>query len=78
MAFFTNGTPLANQVLVKKGITYKEVSLIMGIIVAMVVAFTLWANQTESQTHLPSVSLPEISVPAIGKSIVKIATEIIF
>ena len=44
---------MVKPVHVKRGLTYKEVSLIAGILVALVIVFTLWFRQT---TEKPSSS----------------------
>jgi hypothetical protein len=61
--FFETGMPLAKRVAVKHRVTYKEVTLILGILVALLVVFTLWivepsANGQPSShaTILPGLS----------------------
>ena len=39
------GTPFVKPVVVKRHLTYKEVSLIAGIVVALVIVFTIWFSQ---------------------------------
>jgi hypothetical protein len=42
------GTPFVKPVTVKRSFTFKEVSLIAGIVVALVIVFTIWFNQDPS------------------------------
>lgn len=54
-AIWTIGTPFVKPVSVKRTFTYKEVSLIAGIVVALVIVFTVWfrqdpANQPSSRS----------------------------
>jgi hypothetical protein len=81
-AFFITGTTLAKPPAVKKHITYKDVTLILGILVAMIIAFTLWIRtpgisetSPAGSSSLPAVPKPpsvtsviELTVDAIGKA----------
>jgi hypothetical protein len=44
--FSVDGMPFANgQVTMKKRFTYRELTLVVGIVVALIVIFTLWLRQ---------------------------------
>jgi hypothetical protein len=56
---FKDGITLANRTVVKKTITYREITVAIGILVAMVIALTLWISDPaekitgfESPAHL--------------------------
>ena len=42
---FKYGTALANKEIVKKSITYREITLGIGILVAVVIVLTLWVRK---------------------------------
>ena len=69
-AFLQNGTRLAKPRAVKKHITYKEVMVAFGIIVAVLVALTLWDNH-RAQDHSTTQTTPSIihGIAAAGKGI---------
>ena len=70
MPLLRNGTSLANRNAMKRQITYKEVLVAFGIIIAVVVALTLWDNHRElsqSSTHNSSSILDGIA--SAGKTI---------
>ena len=76
-AVFKTGTTLAKPRGMKRGITYKEIVLAFGILIAVVIAFTLWIGhpaETSSQSNI--ITIP--SFPAAVKSVIKTATEIFF
>jgi hypothetical protein len=63
-AVLTNGTALAKARTMKFRITHKELSIIAGIIVAMIVAVTfLGKNPTDNSSSVKTVNLPEVSIP---------------
>ena len=68
--FFQNGTRLANRNAVKMQITYKELMVAFGIIVAVLVALTLWENH-RVQDQSTTQNSPSIvhGIAATGKTI---------
>ena len=68
-----NGITLAIPYIVKKSITYREITIAIGIIVAMVVALTLWTRVPDEkssgvsatvETNLPSALLEVLTTAA--------------
>lgn len=65
IADLVRGITLANSMVVKKAVTYREITVAIGILVAMVIALTLWINKpgekiTEVRAqhrNIPSVDL---------------------
>jgi hypothetical protein len=73
-----NGTAFAKSKIMKQRITYKEVTLALGILVALLVALTLWVTNPAEKQSSQSVILPYISSLATVKSIIHAAIEVIF
>ena len=48
-AFLGNGITLATTKSVKRSITYREITIAIGILVAMVIALTLWTRVPEEK-----------------------------
>lgn len=46
--FFHHGTPLAYKNAVNRKYTYRELTMILGVFVALIVALTIWAAQKHS------------------------------
>jgi hypothetical protein len=67
---------------VKRNFTYKEYTLIAGVVVALIIVFTLWFRQEplkESPQTLKSNKAKTMSLPEAAKSLVRRAvTEIHF
>jgi hypothetical protein len=58
---FTTGTSLVKLHAVNQRFTYKELTLIIGIIVALIIVVTLWMNQvqiTEGATKSDAMTTP--------------------
>ena len=66
-ALFKTGTILVNHKEVKKAITYKEITLALGILVALLIAFTLWTRPDEEVSG--SKDIRQISIPSVAKSL---------
>ncbi|MCI0751443.1 MAG: hypothetical protein L0Y35_06360 [Flammeovirgaceae bacterium] len=67
-----NGTTVENKRLVNLKITYKEISLLIGILVALLIAFTLWFNQEgKTATEVTGKKSPKVGLLNIGKALVK-------
>lgn len=76
-AVLKTGITLAKPTGMKRNITYKEITLVLGILVAVVVAFTLWVSQPSEHTTINGKVLPIPSAP-VTKSVVKAAVDFIF
>lgn len=48
--FLKDGTTLATPNPVKRSVTYREVTVAIGIVVAMVIALTLWVGFPDKET----------------------------
>lgn len=59
----------------KPKITYKEITLILGIIIALLVAYTFSGNYTLQLTSLNLV-FPRIAVPASFETVINIFLDI--
>jgi hypothetical protein len=77
-AGFQNGTSFAKKAVVKQKVTYKEITLVIGILVALLVAFTLWVQSPAEQSAIQSISLPQITFPEFTRSLVEAAIDIFF
>ena len=60
---------------VKKSITYKEITVAIGILVAMVIALTLWIRTPESEVSGPA-STPKVGLPAATQNLFKATARI--
>jgi hypothetical protein len=77
-AVFQNGMALANKVIVKKGITFRELTLILGIAVALVVALIFAKTASEkTTTGLSSGNMNIITLPSSGGKVIKSAIDIL-
>jgi hypothetical protein len=79
-AVLKRGTTLANKNIVKRKITYKELTLAFGIIIAVVVALTLWASKNpaeESLSSSPLVPKTNIVFPFNIKSLIESTIEVL-
>lgn len=61
----------------KRASTYKSLSLIAGIAVALIIVFTVWYKQTprheqENMIHKASFSLPDIKTSLIDRTVAEI------
>jgi hypothetical protein len=61
----------------KRRLTYKELTIALGILVAVAVIFTLWVSDTEQTSYYQSIGVPEIKLPS-AKSLINTAIKIIF
>lgn len=59
---------LANRMVVKRTITYREVTVAIGILVAVVIAFTLWVK-APAEKITKSGFRSHMSLPTIGVQI---------
>ena len=74
---FETGIPLAKHSGMKRSITYKEITLLLGIAVAIVIALTLWIHNPEQQSSTHSSVLPNIN-PVAVKNIIHAGWTILF
>jgi hypothetical protein len=74
---FNIGMPFANGVSVKVRITYKEITLIIGIAVAILVAISLWIKNPAEQPSSHAALFPEVSSTVLMKTIVYSVLEFI-
>lgn len=69
-----NGTGFGNQRVVQFKITHKDLILVAGILVALIIAITTWMldqqSQTESQQLLPKPKFSTGILTKIGKVII--------
>lgn len=77
-AVFTNGTALAKSGLVKRSISFKSITIILGIVVALIMAFTLWFKGADAQSNSIHIGIPEYSLPPIAKRLVEVTLERLF
>ena len=75
---FNTGITLAKQKTVKRTITYKEVTLMLGIIVAFIVALTIWATNHQEGSGTGAAILPYITTTSTSMTFVKTVLEVIF
>lgn len=75
---FRVGTGLDRDKIVKPGITYKEITLILGILVALLISLTLWVNG-DSEISAGTTSSMELlqSWKTISVHLVRAATTIL-
>jgi len=77
-AVFKTGISLAQSKAMKRSVTSKEITLLLlGILVAIAVAFTLWVNDPETQSSTHSSILPHLN-PVALKNIVFSAIKVLF
>ena len=77
--FLKSGTPFAKETRVKHRISYKEVVLVAGIVVAVLAVITLWVkNPTDQSSSHATTILPKVKSMATLKGLVHFVTEIIF
>jgi flagellar basal body-associated protein FliL len=69
------GITLANKNCVKKSITYREITVAIGILVALVIALTFWATG-EREDFSGSNSTRPMNIPAVTKKILETAVNI--
>ncbi|MEX2233393.1 MAG: hypothetical protein WD824_14615 [Cyclobacteriaceae bacterium] len=60
---------------VKKSITYKEITVAIGILVAMVIALTLWLRVPDNEVS-GSASAPKVGLPAATQNLFKTTVKI--
>jgi hypothetical protein len=72
-AIFRSGMPLAKGDSMKKRFTYKEFSLLLGIVVALLIAVTLWAGKPADSTSVDFLRIPMPSLPTIARNLVEAA-----
>jgi hypothetical protein len=67
-AVFETGMRFANRKTVKRRFTYKELTLIVGIVVALIVAFTVFLQSPSAQSSFNEalhLKLPPLIAPAV-------------
>jgi|GEM_PF-4365707 len=60
-----------------KSITHKDITLIFGVLVAMVIVFTLWVRSPESTEALTPTSAPSIPTTPFVKTVLETTTRIL-
>jgi hypothetical protein len=60
----------------KRGMNYKALTMVLGILVALLVAFTLWARTPDEGTSRARLTLPRPVLPTT-KSVIRTAIDII-
>lgn len=63
--------PLVKRHTVKARFTYKELTLVLGIFVALIIALTLWSGSYRNLFEDQSGTIPAISVPQAVDFVVK-------
>jgi hypothetical protein len=63
--------------IVKPRATYREITLVIGILVALLVAFTLWYTNHNEPTPSPSVFIPQ-SLHTASLNLIESLTRILF
>lgn len=63
--------PLVERHTVKARFTYKELTLVLGIFVALIIALTLWSGSYRNLFEDQSGIIPAISVPQAMDFVVK-------
>jgi hypothetical protein len=79
--FFQSGTTFAKKASVKQNITYREIILAIGILVALLVAFTLWIHNPGDQSATQFIQTPQIptgSFSTTTKNFIESAVEAFF
>lgn len=86
--FFRTGTALAGRGTVNRRITYKELTLLAGVIVALIIVFTVWLHRKPEvgsggrpeAVTLPKNAgfLPEAIKPAARTLVQKAALEFLY
>jgi hypothetical protein len=62
----------------KRHINYKALTMVFGILVALLVAFTLWAkNPAEGSASRARLTTPRLELPTIEKGVIRAAIDII-
>ena len=78
-AVSANGMTLANKVIVKKGITHKQLTLILGILVALVVALIFAKSASEeTKTSISSGNIRIMTLPSGSGKVIQSAADILF
>jgi len=72
---FFCGITLANKEIVKKFITYREITVAIGILVALVIVLTLWVRKP-GQSVSGSDRTPHVGMSLSAKNIFKSAVAI--
>jgi hypothetical protein len=72
---FKRGITLANNEIVKKFITYREITVVIGILVALVIVLTLWVRKP-GQSVSGYERNPHVGMPVSAKDIFKSAVAI--
>jgi hypothetical protein len=72
---FNTGMTLAKRKSMRTHITYKDITMMLGVLVALVIVFTMWvrtpSNNAEANIPAVKISLPKPpSTPAVIKGVV--------
>jgi hypothetical protein len=76
--FLRTGIPLAKDVSVKYRITYKEITVILGIAVAILVALTLWVIHPAEQQASHAACFPGLFSQPLAKGFIYTLADLIF
>jgi hypothetical protein len=78
--FMKPGMALAKDVAVKHRVTYKEVTLILGILVAVMAIFILWIADpsADGQPSSHATTLPELLSGDLPRSIIYTLVDVLF
>lgn len=66
----TNGMALDNSKTMIKKFTYKELTLLLGILVALIIVFTLWIRQPSKPISTFGIKRPSV-VQSIKNTVIK-------
>ncbi len=62
----------------KLKITYREVTVALGILVALIVMITLWSAKPVEAQSRQTVALPSFSIPKASTQAIETALDVIF
>jgi hypothetical protein len=72
------GTTLARKDVMRHHLTHKDLTMILGILVALVIAFTLWVRTPQSSEAFSPSSTPSLPQPPTASRAIKATTSLIF
>lgn len=58
---------------VKKEISYRDITVIIGVVVAAIIAITLWIQNPDTSASGETKARPAIALPTLHKSLVKLS-----
>ncbi len=65
------GTNLANQHVMKQSISAKELTLLVGILVALIISFVLVSTSSVFLSEISNVPVPGVEIPILTKVVLK-------